>query len=68
MRALILGCLVLAGCGTRPPDVHMRCPPLADYTPAQQRAVADDMLRMPEPTAQMITDYGRLRQECRAIQ
>jgi hypothetical protein len=45
------------------------CPPLASYPPEFQRRAAAEMEALPpgSPLAQMIVDYGRLRDACRAM-
>jgi hypothetical protein len=60
----------LAGCVTaRSEATRAACPPLASYPPEFQRRAAAEMEALPpgSPLAQMIVDYGRLRDACRAM-
>lgn len=57
---------LLIGCRTAS---FSACPPLIEYTPAQQRQVADELRMNKVPaTAGMIDDYGRTRNAIRMCQ
>jgi hypothetical protein len=50
-------------------SVLVRCPPLRDYPADVQRAAARDLRRLGSSSAaaKLISDYGTLRERCRAI-
>ena len=58
---------ILTACTTLP-AVHVACPPLRNYTLAQQQALALALKDVPadSPIVGFITDYGQLRSEVRA--
>lgn len=47
-----------------------RCPPLAAYDAATQRAAAAELRRLPAGSdlARLVADYGTLRARCRAYE
>jgi hypothetical protein len=60
----------LAGCATaRSEATRAACPPLTTYPPAFQSRAAVELGALPAGSAvgQMVVDYGRLRDACRAI-
>ncbi len=60
--------MLLAGCGAATSSAT-RCPPLATYPPAFQSRAAGELQALPAGSAvgQLVVDYGRLRDACRAI-
>ena len=60
---LIAASFSLASCQTSSGG----CPPLINYTAAQQRQAAGELRKMHSEAqvAKMITDYGKLRAACR---
>lgn len=61
----VLLLLPLAGCAAVPSSA---CPPLKNYTPAQQTAAATELDALPAGSvlAGMVSDYGVLRDQVRA--
>lgn len=62
--------LLLTGCVTAPSEMVLtRCPSLRTYTPEFQRKAADELSHLPQgsPVARLVTDYGQLRDACRAL-
>lgn len=43
-----------------------RCPPLASYSADFQRRAAEQLRRSGEAVGQLVVDYGKLRDACRA--
>lgn len=65
--ALAISPMLLAGCATGVSDAT--CLPLRSYTAAEQAQVADELDRLGEQsmTGKFMADYGRLRDEARAM-
>lgn len=68
--------LLLGGCATWSSKkerqlalVISRCPILQQYTPEQLKQAAAEVKNLPSESqaARLITDYGKLRDACRAI-
>lgn len=59
---------LLAGCQAAPSS-RVSCPPLATYSPAFQAQAAAELRALPQGSAvgQLVVDYGRQRDACRAI-
>lgn len=73
MRTLAIAvfALSLVGCKTVSPVVTVTCLPMADYTPAQEQAVAEEILALPPEDADLIlmfNDYAVLRAADRACE
>lgn len=79
MRAALLACLFLTGCATAAPAVissqpatvtvvKVSCPPLKDYSAAQEKALGAAVaeLMAGSPLIQAMTDYAALRAAIRA--
>lgn len=71
MRNLIAGAglaLLLAGCAT--PAVKSVCLPMKTYSKADQALIAESVAALPAGSmiAQIITDYGAMRDANRACQ
>lgn len=51
-------------------SVIVRCPPLVEYSKDDQAAAARDIERLGRPSAasKMVSDYGRLRKQCRVVE
>lgn len=60
--------LWLTGCGMGGSDTRTPCPPVVDYTNAEQARAADEVAALPEGAAivQMLSDYAVLRYQARA--
>jgi hypothetical protein len=61
----------LVGCATARSDgARVACPPLTSYPPDFQRRAASELQALPagSAVAQMIVDYGRHRDACRALE
>lgn len=60
--------LWLTGCAMGGSDVAAPCPPVVDYTAADQARAADAVEALPEGTVivQMLGDYAVLRDQVRA--
>ncbi len=60
--------LWLTGCAMGGSDIAAPCPPVVDYTAADQARAADEVEALPEGTviAQMLGDYAVLRDQVRA--
>ena len=60
--------LCLTGCAMGGSDIAAPCPPVVDYTAADQARAADEMEALPEGTVivQMLGDYAVLRDQVRA--
>jgi len=74
--ATMIGTL-LAGCASMQPAqekklalVINKCPVLTKYSPAQLKKAAKEIGNLPSDSqlAKMVTDYGKLRDACRAIE
>lgn len=73
----MLGSLTLSGCATITPKqqqqlnlVVAKCPVLTKYSKEQLRQAAMELDNIPSESqlARMLTDYGKLRDACRAIE
>jgi starvation-inducible outer membrane lipoprotein len=69
----IVAALTLTACATQPaklpaPTPTATCLPLKAYTPDQQKQAAAELAKLPNGSviAQMVTDYGTLRDVDRA--
>lgn len=65
----LLTLLFLGSCATASSEaIRFQCPPLKDYSVAEQMRAADehDALPLNDPLREMIDDYGALRNGCRA--
>lgn len=60
--------MLLAGCQGAPSS-RTACPPLASYSPAFQQRAAGELRALPAGSAvgQLVVDYGKQRDACRAI-
>jgi hypothetical protein len=60
--------LWLTGCATAGSDARTPCPPVVDYTAADQARAAEEVDSLPEGTVivQMLSDYAVLRDQARA--
>jgi hypothetical protein len=68
--ALLIAMLWLTGCATGGSDARAPCPPIVDYTAAEQVRAADEVEALPESAAivRMLGDYAALRDQVRACQ
>jgi len=57
----------LSGCETIGSETH--CPPLPGYTAAEQARAAEELEKLPADSMarRLVTDYGRIRAQCRAL-
>lgn len=62
--------LWLTGCVMGGSDARAPCPPVVDYTAADQARAADEVEALPEGTVivRMLSDYAVLRDQARACQ
>ena len=60
--------LWLTGCATGGSDARAPCPPVVDYTAAEQARAADEVEALPEGVViiRMLSDYAMLREQARA--
>lgn len=60
--------LSLAACATAASEPPALCPPVVDYTPAEQAQAAAELERLPESgtVVRMMIDYAVLRDQARA--
>ena len=60
--------LWLIGCAMGGSDAQAPCPPLVDYTAADQARAADEVTALPEAFViiRMLSDYAVLRDQSRA--
>ena len=60
--------LWLTGCATAGSDTRVPCPPVVDYTSAEQPRAADEVEELSEGAfiARMLSDYAVLRDQARA--
>lgn len=60
--------LGLVACATAAITVPT-CPPLADYTPAEQDQALSELQTLPSNAIlrRFMNDYGKLREQCRAM-
>lgn len=64
----MIATLWLTGCATGGSDTRTPCPPVVDYTNAEQARAADEVAALPEGAVivQMLSDYAVLRYQARA--
>ena len=62
--------LSLTGCATGGSDTRAPCPPVVDYTAADQVRAADEVEALPEGAVvvRMLSDYAMLRDQVRTCQ
>ncbi len=62
--------LWLTGCAMAGSDTRAPCPPVVDYTSAEQPHAADEVEALPEGAVvvRMLSDYAVLRDQARACQ
>ena len=60
--------LWLTGCATGGSDTRAPCPPVVEYTAADQARAADEVEALPEGAVivRMLSDYAVLRDQARA--
>lgn len=60
--------LWLSACAMAGSDARAPCPPVVDYTRAEQARAADEVEGLPEGTVivRMLSDYAVLREQARA--
>ena len=60
--------LWLTGCATGGSDTRAPCPPVVEYTSAEQARAADEVEELPEGAViiRMLGDYAVLRDQARA--
>ena len=65
---LLIAMLWLSGCGTGGSDTRAPCPPVVEYTSAEQARAADEVGALPEGAVivRMLSDYAVLRDQARA--
>lgn len=68
LAALMITTLWLTGCATGGSDTRAPCPPVVDYTAADQVRAADELEALPEDAivVRMLSDYAVLRDQARA--
>jgi hypothetical protein len=68
--ALLIVMLWLSACATAGSDTRAPCPPVVDYTSAEQAHAADEVEALPEGAVvvRMLSDYAVLRDQARACQ
>ena len=66
--ALLIAMLWLTGCAMAGSDSRAPCPPVVEYTAADQGLAADEVVAMPEDAVvvRMLSDYAVLREQARA--
>jgi hypothetical protein len=66
----MIATLWLTGCATGGSDTRTPCPPVVDYTSAEQTRAADEVVSLPEGAVvvRMLGDYAVLRDQARACQ
>nr|WP_103256908.1 hypothetical protein [Tabrizicola aquatica] len=66
--ALLIAILWLTGCATGGSDTRAPCPPVVEYTSAEQARAADEAEELPEGAViiRMLGDYAVLRDQARA--
>lgn len=68
--ALLIVMLLLTGCATGGSDARAPCPPVVEYTNAEQARAADEVEALPEGgvIVRMLGDYAVLRDQVRTCQ
>ena len=63
----MIAMLWLTGCATGGSDARAPCPPVVDYTAADQARAADEVEALPEGAVvvRMLSDYAVLRDQVR---
>ena len=66
--ALLIAMLCLSACAMRGSEARAPCPPIVDYTAADQAAAANEIEVQPEGAViiRMLSDYAVLRDQARA--
>jgi hypothetical protein len=66
--ALLIAMLWLTGCAMVDSDTRAPCPPVVEYTAADQARAADEVEALPDGTVivRMLSDYAVLRDQARA--
>jgi hypothetical protein len=66
--ALLIAMLWLTGCAMGGPETRAPCPPVVDYTAAEQTRAADEVEALSEGAVivRMLSDYAMLRDKARA--
>lgn len=66
--ALLIAMLLLTGCATGGSETRAPCPPVVDYTAADQARASDEVEALPEGAVvvRMLSDYAVLRDQARA--
>ncbi|KGJ13866.1 MAG: hypothetical protein DI640_13905 [Sphingomonas taxi] len=66
--ALLIAMLWLSACATVGSETRAPCPPVVEYTPADQALAADEVEALPEGAVvvRMLSDYAVLRDQARA--
>jgi hypothetical protein len=66
--ALLIAMLWLSACATGGSDTRAHCPPVVDYTAAEQARAADEVEALPEDAVivRMLSNYAVLRDQARA--
>lgn len=64
----LIGALWLSGCVTADSEGQAPCPPVVEYSPAEQARAAAEIETCPEGTVlvRMLNDYAVLRDQARA--
>ena len=64
----MIAMLWLTGCATAGSETGTPCPPVVDYTSAEQARAADEVEALPEGAVivRMLSDYAVLRDQARA--
>lgn len=67
-RRPLIAMLWLTGCAMRGSDTRAPCPPVVEYTSAEQARAADEVGALPEGAVivRMLSDYAVLRDQARA--
>ena len=65
--ALLIAMLWLTGCAMGGSETRAPCPPVVEYTAADQARAADEVEELPEGAAvvRMLSDYAVLRDQAR---
>ena len=68
LAALMIAIVLLTGCVMVGSESRALCPPVVDYTSAEQARAADEVEELPEGAAivRMLSDYAVLRDQARA--
>lgn len=64
----MIAMLCLTGCATGGSDARPPCPPVVEYSSAEQARAADEVEALPEGAVivRMLSDYAMLRDQARA--